>query len=42
MANVIEEPVFTIAPDILSMGHRVVITGNLAPEAETYFTLKYR
>jgi len=42
MANVIEEPVFTIAPDILSMGHRVVITGKLNPEAETYFTLKYR
>lgn len=42
MANVIEEPVFTIAPDILSMGHRVVITGKLTAEAETYFTLKYR
>ena len=42
MANVIEPPVFTIQPDILSMGHCVVITGKLNPEAETYFTLKYR
>lgn len=42
MANVIEEPVFHITPSQETMGYRVVITGKLNPEAETYFTLKYR
>jgi len=42
MENVTEEPVFQIQPDPQSMGHRVVITGKLNPEAETYFRLKYK
>jgi hypothetical protein len=42
MENSIEPPVFTINPDLNSLGYRVVITGKLNPEAETYFTLKYR
>jgi len=42
MANVTEEPVFQIQPDPQSMGYRVVISGKLNPEAETYFTLKYK
>jgi hypothetical protein len=42
MAHVTEPPTFHVEPDIHSMGHRVTITGKLAPEAETYFTLKYQ
>jgi hypothetical protein len=42
MANVTEEPVFQIQPDPHSMGYRVVISGKLNPEAETYFRLKYK
>lgn len=42
MANVIEQPVFHIQPNAETMGYRVVITGKLKPEAETYFTLKYK
>jgi len=42
MDNVIEEPVFHIQPDPSAFGYRVVITGKLNPEAETYFTLKYQ
>jgi len=41
MENVIEPPVFHIEPDMFTMGHFVSITGNLTPEAETYFRLKY-
>jgi hypothetical protein len=42
MSNVIGEPTFHITPDIHNYGYRVVITGNLKPEAATYFTLKYQ
>lgn len=42
MANVIDEPVFHITPDAHNYGYRVVITGNLNPEAATYFTLKFK
>lgn len=42
MTNVTEEPVFQIQPDLQSMGYRVVISGKLDPEAETYFRLKYK
>jgi hypothetical protein len=42
MANVTEQPVFHVAPDPDTLGYRVVITGNLNPEAATYFTLKYK
>lgn len=42
MANVTEELVFHVTPDPNTLGYRVVITGKLNPEAETYFTLKYR
>jgi hypothetical protein len=42
MEHVTEPPVFIIEPDIHSMGHRVVITGKLTAQAETYFTLKYK
>lgn len=41
MANVIGEPTFHVTPDPDTFGYRVIISGNLAPEAETYFTLKY-
>ena len=42
MEHVTEPPQFHIEPDVRNFGYRVVITGNLDPEAETYFTLKYR
>lgn len=42
MSNVVGEPKFHITPDINSFGYCVVITGDLTPEAATYFTLKYR
>lgn len=42
MSNVVDEPTFHITPDVNNFGYRVVITGNLTPEAATYFTLKYR
>jgi len=42
MKNVVEEPVFHIQPSPETMGHRVVITGRLNPEAETFFRLKYK
>ena len=42
MANVIEEPVFHVQPNPDTMGYRVVITGKLKPEAETFFRLKYK
>jgi hypothetical protein len=42
MANVAEEPVFHITPDPNTLGYRVVITGQLNPEAATYFTLKFK
>lgn len=42
MENALEEPRFTIDPDPTTMGYRVIITGKLNPEAETYFTLKYQ
>ena len=42
MANVVEPPVFHIEPDARTFGQRVVITGKLNPEAETYFRLKYK
>ena len=42
MENSLETPMFTIQPDLHSLGYRVVITGKLSPEAETYFTLKYQ
>jgi hypothetical protein len=42
MANTTEQPVFHVAPDPNTLGYRVVITGNLNPEAETFFTLKYK
>lgn len=41
MENVIGEATFHITPDPQTMGYRVVITGQLLPEAETYFRLKY-
>jgi hypothetical protein len=42
MANVTEQPVFHVTPDSNTLGYRVVITGKLNPQAETYFRLKYR
>ena len=42
MQNVVGEPTFHITSDMQNYGYRVVISGNLKPEAETYFTLKYR
>lgn len=42
MANVVEEPVFHISTNIETMGYRVVITGKLDSQAETYFRLKYQ
>lgn len=42
MENVVEPPVFHIQPDARTFGQRVVITGKLNPEAETYFRLKYK
>jgi len=42
MANVIGEPVFHVQPDIVNYGYRVVITGRLKPEAETFFRLKFQ
>ncbi len=42
MANVIDEPILQISPDIHNFGYRVVISGNLNPMAETYFRLKYK
>ena len=42
MENAIEEPVFHVMPDPNTMGYRVIITGDLHPEAATYFTLKFK
>lgn len=42
MANVVEEPMFHVSHDPNVIGYRVIITGNLTPEAETYFTLKFK
>jgi hypothetical protein len=42
MNNVVEPPVFHVTPDHASFGYRVIITGNLKPQAATYFTLKYQ
>lgn len=42
MENALETPMFTIEPDLHSMGYRILITGDLNPEAETYFRLKYK
>jgi hypothetical protein len=42
MENVIEPPIFHVAPDPSSIGYRVWIEGKLGPEAETFFRLKYR
>jgi hypothetical protein len=42
MANVTEQPVFYVQSDPTTFGYRVVITGKLDPQAETYFRLKYR
>lgn len=42
MANVVGEPVFHVSQNFATMGYRVVITGNLDPQAETYFRLKYQ
>jgi len=42
MENVTEQPMFHITPDPNTMGYRVVITGKLNPQAETYFRLKYQ
>ena len=42
MSNVIGEPTFHITPDPNTFGYRVVITGDLTPEAATFFTLKYQ
>jgi len=42
MDNVTEQPVFYVTPDHNTLGYRVVITGNLSPEAETYYRLKYK
>jgi hypothetical protein len=42
MENVVGEPTFHITPDMDNYGYRVVITGDLNPEAATYFTLKYK
>jgi len=42
MENVTEPPVFTIDVDPLQYGYRVIITGNLKPQAATFFKLKYQ
>ncbi len=42
MNHVTEPPVFHIMHDANTYGHRVVISGNLSPEAQTYFLLKYK
>jgi hypothetical protein len=42
MANVVGEPTFHITPNPDTFGYQVVITGDLLPEAKTFFTLKYR
>lgn len=42
MSNVVDQPTFHITPDSNNFGYRVVITGDLTPEAATYFTLKYK
>lgn len=42
MENVIEDPVFHIQPHPTTFGQRVVITGRLNPEAETFFRLKHK
>ena len=42
MANVIEQPVFHVQPNPETLGYRVVITGRLNPQAETFFRLKYK
>jgi len=41
MENVTSEPTFHVTPDHDTLGYRVVITGNLNPEAEIYFRLKF-
>jgi P pilus assembly chaperone PapD len=42
MANVTEPPVFHVQPDVNNFGFRVVITGKLNSQSETYFRLKYK
>ena len=42
MANVIEQPVFHVQPNPETLVYRVVITGRLNPQAETFFRLKYK
>jgi len=42
MENALEPPVFNIDVDPLQYGYRVVITGELKPEAATFFKLKYQ
>ena len=42
MENVVEPPVFYITQDHRTFGQRVVITGKLNPEAETFFRLKHK
>lgn len=42
MANVVEPPTFHVTMDHRTYGYRVVITGDLNPQAATYFNLKYR
>jgi hypothetical protein len=42
MENVSEPPVFNIDVDPFNYGYRVTITGNLTPEAGTYFKLKFQ
>ena len=42
MANSIEKPSFHIIVDHNIYGYRVIITGDLTPEAQTFFTLKYK
>jgi hypothetical protein len=42
MENSMDAPSYTIDPDPVTLGYRVTIMGRLTPEAETYFTLKYK
>lgn len=42
MENVLGEPTFHITPDPHNYGYRVVISGDLKPEAKTFHTLKYQ
>jgi hypothetical protein len=42
MENIEGEATFHVTADYNTYGYRVVITGNLNPQAETYFQLKYQ